>query len=235
MAQGLASRIRREGGTPWLLPAMEIRPPADEARARRLLAWPGAYGMVIFISPTAVRRGLQLAGPWPKALRIFAVGGGTRAELARHGLDATGPDAGADSEALLQLPELRDVAGTRALLVCGEGGRDLLAETLVARGAQVERVECYRRVLPERAPAPALAAWSSGAIHAATVYSSESLANLFTLLGEREAARLRATPFFVPHARVAEAARRRGVAEVQVAGPSDEEVLARLVAYFDVP
>jgi uroporphyrinogen-III synthase len=43
---------------------------------------------------------------------------------------------------------------------------------------------------------------------------------------------LRSRPVFVPHARIAEAARAKGVKEVLVAGASDAEMLEALVAYF---
>jgi uroporphyrinogen-III synthase len=43
---------------------------------------------------------------------------------------------------------------------------------------------------------------------------------------------LSSVPLFVPHARVADDARRRGAGKVLVAGPADDEMLAALVAYF---
>jgi uroporphyrinogen-III synthase len=69
-------------------------------------------------------------------------------------------------------------------------------------------------------------------VDAVTVSSAEGLANLAGLLGAAGRARLAATPLFVPHARVAAAAERLGVREAIVAGPGDEQVLERLVAYF---
>jgi uroporphyrinogen-III synthase len=71
-------------------------------------------------------------------------------------------------------------------------------------------------------------------VHAVTATSSEGVANLFALLAGPGADRLRETPLFVPHPRVAETARRHQVREVLVAGPADEEMLARLMAYFGV-
>lgn len=235
MADGLAALVRTAGGRPWIFPAIEIRPPADADRARDALSRAQACDIAIFISPSAARRGLELAGGWPASVATLALGGGTRAELARRGVEATSPLGGADSEALLSLPLLGDVAGKRILIVCGEGGREVLGEALASRGAVVERAECYRRAVPRADAGPLLDAWERGEVHAATAYSTESLANLLALLGERGARLLRGTPLFVPHARIAEAARRRGAGEVLVAGPSDEELVARLVAYFERP
>ncbi|WP_275576186.1 uroporphyrinogen-III synthase [Aquitalea magnusonii] len=67
--------------------------------------------------------------------------------LARlSGQDILFPTAGSDSEALLALPQLADVAGQHWLIVRGQGGRALLADTLCARGAQVSLAEVYQRV-----------------------------------------------------------------------------------------
>jgi uncharacterized protein HemX len=150
--------------------------------------------------------------------------------LERHGFqDVLAPQQGADSEALLALPELQDVAGKRILIVRGEGGRELLADTLRARGAQAEYFECYRRVLPRADTAPLISAWDRGEVDAVTLSSSQALDHLVALLG---AARLAAKPLFVNHARVAERAREAGIPERIIAGPSDDELAEALVAYF---
>ncbi len=233
LAAGLATLVERAGGRAWTFPAIEIRAPSDPAAAERVLARLDAFDIAVFVSPSAARRMLERKPRWPRGVRAFALGAGTRAELARGGIDAHAPGVRADSESLIQSPDLQELAGKRVLLVCGEGGREVLGDTLAARGASVERAELYRRALPEADAAPLLAAWAEGNVHAVTATSSEGVANLFVLLGPAGAARLRETALFVPHPRVAEAARRHGVREAVVAGPSDDEMLARLVAYFD--
>jgi uroporphyrinogen-III synthase len=219
LAQGLARLIEREGGKPFLFPAIEIEP-LEPKRPE------GGIDMAVFISPTAVRQGLK---HFDKAGKVAALSAGTRRELERNGIRGVIAAEGADSEALLAVPELQSVAGRRIAIFRGEGGREVLGEGLRARGATVHYVECYRRVRPASDPAPLVAAWKGGALHAVTVSSAEGLRNLFALL-DREL--LAALPLFVPHERVAGEARRLGAREALVAGPGDDEMAAALVAYF---
>ena len=221
-AQRLARLIEAAGGRAERFPAIEIAdvpPPAALARLHE-------FDLAIFVSPTAVAKAMPQVRAWPPALRVAAVGSGTRRELEKHGIaDVIAPASGADSEALLATPALGDVAGKRIAILRGDGGRALLADTFAERGAQVEYITCYRRL----APRPPAHGWKPGELAAVTVSSSQGLDNLFEVL-DREL--LRSTPMFVPHARIAERARALAVREVVLAGHSDEQMLDRLVAYF---
>jgi uncharacterized protein HemX/uroporphyrinogen-III synthase len=225
-AERLASLVSAAGGRPFLFPAIEI-----ERLPERPLPRIEEFDLAVFVSPTAAEcafERIKRAG-----VAVAALGSGTRRALEALGArEVLAPENGADSEALLALPELHEVAGKRILIVRGEGGRELLADTLAARGARTEYLECYRRVLPHADTAPLIEAWDRGEIDAVTVSSSASLDNLIALLG---VPRLAAKPIFVNHARVAERAREAGIPELIVAGPGDEETTEALVAYFGSP
>jgi uncharacterized protein HemX/uroporphyrinogen-III synthase len=222
-AERLAALVSAAGGRPFLFPAIEI-----ERLPERPLPRLEEFNLAVFVSPTAVECGFERIKH--AGVPVAAVGSGTRRALQALGArEVLAPENGADSEALLALPELHEVAGKRILIVRGEGGRELLADTLAARGARTEYLECYRRMLPHADMAPLIAAWDRGEINAVTVSSSASLDNLISLLG---VPRLAARPLFVNHARVAERAREVGIPELVVAGPGDEETAEALVAYF---
>ena len=232
-AAGLQARIGELGGVPVLFPTLAILPPADPDRLARQLADLAACDLAIFVSPTAVQEGLARLAAWPPCLRAAGVGPGTAAALHSAGIpEVLVATSGADSEHLLALAELADMAGRRVMIFRGAGGRELLAETLAARGARVEYAECYRRGLPAADPGPLLATWHRGGIRAVTVLSSEGLDNLFTLLGADQAELIRATPLFAPHPRIAVHARSRGVASAIATEPGESGLLRGLVEYF---
>lgn len=232
-AAGLSALIRDAGGEPLEHPAIEIRELNDPAPFRAVADRLASFDVAIFVSRNAVRRALALLGatPWPARLRVATVGMGSRQELETHGFSGViAPSAQSDSEALLALPELANVAGRRIVIFRGDGGRQMLGDALAARGASVEYAACYRRLRPASGDA-LRRTWARG-VDALTVSSAEGLANCVAMLGDGAAPRLAAVPVFVPHARVAEEAARHGLGRAVVAGPRDAEMLAALVAYF---
>ena len=226
LAEPFARLLERGGARAIVFPAIEIQPLAPPTALARL----AEYDLVCFISPSAVRVARAAQPPWPPRLAA-AIGAGTRRELERAGVRAViAPAASADSEALLALPEVQNLRGKRVLIARGEGGRELLVQTLAARGALVEHAVCYRRVKPAADAAPLVAAWRRGELHALVVWSAQALDNFGAMGGE---ALVAALPVFVPHERIARHARAHGAREVVVAAASDDDLLERLVAYFD--
>jgi uroporphyrinogen-III synthase len=232
----LAALVKAAAGRPIVFPALEIVDPVDSRALRALIDELERFDLAIFVSPTAASRGMSLVRArraLPPGLRIAAVGKGTARELHRLGVsDVMAPAAGADSEALLELPELRTMTGRSVLIFRGSGGRELLADTLRQRGAAVAYAECYRRMRPAGDAQMLLRAWSRGEIHAVAVTSREALDNLCDMVGTLGRHWLRKTPLFVPHARIAEAARASGIAEVTVMPSGDEALVEAMVRYF---
>lgn len=234
-AASLARCIEDSGGRALVYPAIAIEP-LRSAALEAVLARLAGFDLAIFISRNAVEQGissLQETDGLASLPRAAAVGAGSRRALEAHGVKGViAPEGQADSEALLAEPALQAMAGKRVLIFRGEGGREVLASALRARGAAVEYAECYRRVRPAVDVKPLLEAWARGGVDAVTVSSGEGLANFAHLLGAAGLDLLRAAPVFVPHPRVVAEARSLGIREVIVAGAADDEMLPALVAYF---
>ena len=234
-AKGLLDQIRAAGGDALACPTLEIRALDDPAPFFAVAERLEQFDLAIFVSRNAVREALKLLGGrrMPARMTLATVGAGSRAELDAAGLrNVLAPPGRPDSEALLALPLLREVAGKRVVIFRGDGGRAFLGEELGRRGALVEYAACYRRVIPADGAAALERAWTAGPVHALTVSSGEGLANLAQLLGAAATARLGDTPLFVPHPRIAEQAARLGARQVRIAGQQDAEMTAALVAYF---
>jgi uroporphyrinogen-III synthase len=236
-AAELADRLRELGAEPLRFPALAILPPRDPESLRARLVEAARFDLALFVSPAAVRWGLAALPP-TRGLRdlaasLAAVGQGSAEALRAAGhASVLAPASGFDSEHLLALPELSDVAGKRILIFRGAGGRELIAATLRARGATVDHAECYRRGCPRDAdPAPVLDALHGGRLQAVTAFSGETLDHLLTLLAA-DAGALRALPLFVPHARIAAHARARDFVAVIATPPGETGLLAGLVEYF---
>lgn len=112
------------------------------------------YHCVVVVSPFAAECLAEAVDRyWPQlplGPRFYAPGGGTAQVLHKQlGVRVHLPAlvSGDTSEALLQLPSLQQLDDKRVLLVAGEGGRVLLAESLARRGARLTRLALYRRVL----------------------------------------------------------------------------------------
>jgi uroporphyrinogen-III synthase len=231
-AAPLAQRIAQAGGTSLLFPLLDIAPVAGDAPLYEQLARLAQFDLAIFISPNAVQYGyaaMRAANiPLPPQLKIATVGQGSAKALRELGVaNIVAPTERFDSEGLLALPELQNVAGQRVLILRGDGGRELLGDTLKARGATVEYATCYLRSKPQQGIDTLL----SAAPDAITVTSSEALSYLAQMLENCGNKTWRDTPLFAPHPRIAELAERQGWRQIVTTPPGDDGLLSGLIAW----
>lgn len=230
-ASALARRLEQLGANPLLFPLLEIEAVPDEQRLHEQLSHLKQADIAIFISPNAVRYGMaaiRAAGGVPATVQIAAVGQASAKELHELGVARViAPTERFDSESLLALAELQGVAGKRVMIFRGDGGRELLGDTLKARGAVVEYVTCYLRRKPDMNAGEMLAAAPS----AITVTSSEALGHLWDMLAKADRTRIAGMPLFVPHERIATAARQQGWQHVVVTEAGDDGLLSGLIAW----
>lgn len=229
-AAPIATAIEKAGGTAVLFPVMDIigRPAGDILYDASELP---AADIAIFVSRNAVRYGIDAVG---EATRIAAIGPATKKAIETAGLSvAIRPDRGYDSEHLLAAPELKDVSGLNVRILRGNGGRELLADTLRERGARVDYLEVYRRephAFTESELDDLSARWDAGAIQCAIAMSVESFEYLLAALPYGCRQTLSGISLVTPSERVIQTALDAApeMKTVLAAGPGTTEMLAAM-------
>ncbi len=230
-ALSLAKRISTLGGNPILFPLLEIEPVSDTCLLNEQVARLPDFDLAIFISPNAVRYSLSVIQStigFPDNLRVASVGQSSAQTLREAGIkEVIAPKDRSDSEALLAMPQLQNVDGWKAIIFRGDGGRELLGDTLKERGAEVEYVTCYRRRKPSQSPEVLLTCKPD----AITISSSEALGYLWDMLDDSGRKQVLSMALFVPHSRIADKARQQGWQEVIQTEGGDDGILSGLVTW----
>lgn len=219
----LAQRLAAEGYRTIERPLLEIAPLEPGNNERKLMMELDRFDDIIFVSGNAVDHGVPLLEQywpqWPIALHWAAVGPATAARLPPE-ITVTFPQAGA-SEALLQMERFREVSGRNVMIVRGRAGRELLADTLRERGAQVQYLEVY-----ERKPVDHQSQDLPGETNVAVITSGEALERFADLVD----ARTFNGGLIVPSARVRTMAIERGFAKVDTVDNLNDESIVRAIS-----
>ncbi len=146
-ASQLSTALRAEGAGPIEVPVIEIGEPADGGAALRKAAESAAaYDWVVLTSPNGAERFVRLlrdARDLGRA-RVAAIGPGTAAALARHGVVADLVPNEYIAEALLDaLPPPGPDGSGRLLLARASVARGVLPDGLRSRGWHVDVVAAY--------------------------------------------------------------------------------------------
>ena len=225
-AKKLSVLIEQAGGTPILFPLIEITPLKDYRQFEALVSQIETYDWAIFISSNAVQNGMPrlVKQGIPSSLKFAAIGPVTASELQNFGVKyVLIPKDRFDSESLLTLPEMTNVFSKKILIVRGVGGRDVLAETLKIRGAQVTFAECYQRTNPQTNCDLLAQLWADKKLHGIVVTSSEAMRHLLDLAGAADW--LKHVTLSVNHVRIAELPLQMGLKVLVADEPGDESML----------
>jgi len=226
-----AQKLGVMGARPIVFSTIAILPPHDAAALAAVHASLSHYDAAIFVSANAAEYGVPQA-PWPSAVAAYATGPGSAAALVDLGVPGVQfPAQRHDSEGLLALASLADVAGKRFVVFRGDGGRDLLGETLRLRGAHVDFVTAYRRQRPTAGAEGLQAVLARGDADALTLTSSEGTTNLVDVLDREGRARIASLPAFASHPRIAARARELGLHAIETAS-GDAGLIAGLLQWF---
>lgn len=241
-AQDWVQALRQAGHEAWALPLIAIAPAPDAAAVRQAWQQLDRYLGVMFVSANAVE-GFHAGRPAGGSAQFeaWATGPGTVRALRQAGVptqDIVAPPEDApqfDSEALWALVAQRIRPGLRVLVVRGadaaghshEGaGRDWFARQVRAAGGEVDFLVSYQRQSPALDADQRQRAQEAAGDGSVWLFSSsEAVHNLQASLPGVDWGRARAV---TTHARIAQAARAAGFAEVRETRPALADVQASI-------
>ncbi|HCH00465.1 MAG TPA: uroporphyrinogen-III synthase [Vibrio sp.] len=185
--------------------------------------------IVIAVSQYAVvwsQHTLQLTQQhFPTTPLYFAIGNKTAECLQRYTQSPVISPQISDSEHLLDLPALKLVKNKRILILRGNGGRELIQQTLQQRGAEVYYNEIYRR---ESLPIDAVNQWKQWKMQAVShlvITSGEQLAFFMSQVPKQYLPWVIQLKLYVPSLRIQQQAKELGFSHIINTGSAANPVL----------
>jgi uroporphyrinogen-III synthase len=193
-AGSLSSSLRGLGAAVIEIPFIEIRKPQSYRPLDDALKNIESYNWLILTSANGVEamwgrvRKLRITRRHLQHLQIAAIGPATKKAIVKHGLKVKMVPEEYVAESVVK--GLRDqVKGKRVLLIRAKVARDVIPEELRSAGAEVDVVEAYETVVPEksRARLRTLMKNANRRPHIVTFTSSSTVKNFADLLGNSKA------------------------------------------------
>lgn len=234
-AENLSKLLQENGAKVFHLPMMRIEKlPTDkknEAKVKKL----AEYDMAFFISTNAAQIGMELIethfSQFPKEITYFAPGLTTARVLENYGLKVAYPKKAMSTEALLILPEMQKIIQGKskkrkqAIIFRGKGGRELLANSLRAKGVNVNYIELYQRSLPDYKKSYLKECLANKKPDGIIFTSSEAIHN-FSMLFEDIYPEYKSIPTFVSSPRLESIVKKAGFETISLLTAADDESVA---------
>lgn len=166
---------------------------------------------------------------WPTSIDYLAVGQKTAHILSKATQQKVHYPEVSDSEHLLNLKELHQVSGKHVVILRGNGGRELIFDTLVARGAKVTYIEAYKRENIAFRADLHFPIWQDKQISQIVITSSGQLNFFISQLNDQQREWIFTRMLFVPSKRIAQEAIEVGFQSViNTSSASNQDLVATL-------
>ena len=190
--------LQSHGAVPTSLPCLEIEFHAESSLTQLQQIESGQT--IIFTSSNAVLAVHEVCPfPWPQTeITVLAIGPATARQLAILGQPVNvNPNPPYNSEALLELAELKKDQLNKVSIITGQGGRSFLAEKLANRTYQLEIISVYKRRKPHVTQNTLDAIFLKSGVDIVTITSNEALQNLVEFGGNAHRKQLLSLPLVV--------------------------------------
>lgn len=219
-------------------PLLIISPTPNTRSLSRLIEEIESFDLLLFNSPNAANFGIpqidsrcNLRG----RVKIAAIGAKTAQAITGLGYQVDiCPEAGFDSESLLELPILKDVSGIKIAILRGSGGRDLTGAVLRSRGAEVIYIQVYERLPPTQEHFEQIEHMLlHNRVDAVAITSGEAFLALWRGFGSKVQHVLNQITFVFGSRRITDIAQSEGLQSPIVIAddPSDESMFSALVEW----
>ncbi|HHT0592582.1 TPA: uroporphyrinogen-III synthase [Legionella anisa] len=221
-AHQLSKSIREAGGIAIELPTLEI----EAANSDWISSLPNLekVDQAIFISANAVHYCFtqlnQRHIKWPSSIQVIAIGQGSAAALQKFGIHVSAIPDVPNSEHLLALKTLQQPEKQNVLLFKGEGGRPLIEEQLIQRGANLIILRVYQRVIPQINRQFIQSIWRDDLVDIILLTSEQSLQHLFKLFDKEAHDWLRNKKWLIISERLAQVASSMKIRNIMVCDPN---------------
>ena len=236
-AENLCALLEEQGAVAIRFPTLAIAALENKQTIQVGLAQWTSYQWLIFISANAVTMHSYYSDDDKikklNSVHIAAIGKATAEALLLAGLPVDlVPEHGYDSEAVLAMPVMQQMQGQRCLIIRGVGGREELATTLRSRGAVVDYLEVYQRIMPSSDSSAVNVLLAQNKLDVITVTSVTALQNLLIMLDDHYHQRLFMIPLIVISDRIRHIAADMGFKRIAVtSSPSDKAILETVKMY----
>ena len=224
----LAKQLQTMGMNTQVQPMFDYQPFSNKAHIQALLTSHSPQ-IVIFVSVAAVKfaNAIWSLNTW-QVNTIIAVGQATQLALQQLNIDSIINEQCQDSDGVLSLKTLNQVADKNILIVRGNGGREHLAQTLAKRGAKVQYFESYQRIW-RTFTEDITKQWQIAKINCIVITSNALLESIVQLIQNKDKYWRHTCLWIVASERIADNAKRLGLGNIFNAnGASDEAIISAL-------
>ncbi|VFP88023.1 uroporphyrinogen-III synthase [Candidatus Erwinia haradaeae] len=237
-ADELVSRLRDQGRSAWSFPLIEFSPGSQLNILTNRIKTLRQGDLVFILSQNAVRYAnicfMNENFFWPKKLTYYAIGHSTALAFYNiSGHQALWPHSQETSEILIKNLALDNISDKYALVLRGNGGRNLLENTLRYYGVKVECLECYQRREKSYHGVTEAQRWRKKGITILVVTSGSMLKQLYYLFSDTDRNEwLLKCRLIVVSKRLAILAHTLGWIDINISYKADNNSLLQTILYF---